>query len=143
MAKIRPIVDYDVCSCCGACAAKCPVSVIEMDVKKQRRMCLCIYPRLADDVNCLGCGVCADACPVEAITMYEYDDNGMAKIAQMKDEPYKILEDKCKGCTMCARVCPVGAIEGKLKEVHKIDPDICVQCGKCMEKCKLGAIVRG
>lgn len=142
MSKIRPVVDYDVCACCGACAGKCPVSVISMDVRRQRHMHLCMFPRLSDEENCLGCGVCAEACPVEAITMYEYDDNGMRTVADMTPVTYRILEDKCKGCTACARVCPVGAIDGKVKQVHKIDQDACVHCGRCFEKCKLKAIVK-
>jgi|GEM_PF-2081681 len=142
MAKKRPSIDYEVCSCCGACAAKCPVSVIEMDVKKQRNMCLSVYPRLADDNGCIGCGICAKACPVEAITMYEYDENGASKIIEVEYAPYEIIPEKCKGCTACAKVCPVGAISGKIKEVHTIDPESCIQCGLCFEKCKLSAITR-
>ena len=143
MAKIRPSFDYEVCSCCGACAASCPVSVISMDVKRQRNMCLSIYPRLADEANCIGCSMCAKACPVEAITTYEYAENGSSKAVEVSYEPYRIIDSKCKGCTQCAKVCPVGAISGALKVVHSIDPEACIQCGMCMEKCKLNAIVRG
>ncbi len=143
MAKIRPTFDYDVCSCCGACAAKCPVSVISMDVKRQRNMCLSIYPRLKDEKGCIGCSQCAKACPLEAVSMFEYDDYGATKPVEISYEPYQILAENCKGCTACAKACPVGAIEGKLKEVHKIDAESCIQCGICFEKCKLNAIVRG
>ncbi|MEG1243570.1 MAG: 4Fe-4S binding protein [Oscillospiraceae bacterium] len=143
MAKIKPSFDYEICSCCGACAANCPVSVIKMDVKRQRNMCLSVYPRLADEDNCIGCSMCAKTCPLEAITVFEYDQTGASKPAEVEYESYRVIASKCKGCTACARACPVGAISGKVKEAHIIDPDACVQCGLCQEKCKFSAIVRG
>lgn len=142
MAKKRPSIDLEICSCCGACANKCPVSVIKMDVKRRRNMCLSVYPRLADDDGCIGCSICAKACPVEAITMFLYEDNGSSRVTELEYAPYTIIDENCKGCTVCAKVCPVGAISGKVKEIHKIDEDSCVECGKCFEKCKFSAITR-
>ena len=48
----------DVCICCGACAAECPVEAISEGDGKY----------VIDADQCVECGTCAAECPNDAIT---------------------------------------------------------------------------
>ena len=52
------IIDHELCICCGACLAACPVEAIE-----EREDKIVLNPDL-----CLDCGACLAACPMGAIS---------------------------------------------------------------------------
>lgn len=54
-----PVVNEEICTGCGKCAARCPLKCITMVDKK---------PKI-DFKKCLGCGHCEDACAFDAIQM--------------------------------------------------------------------------
>lgn len=54
-------VDAEKCTACGACAAACPGSVLEVE-----------DVAVVTDNECMGCESCVMTCPVEAITLSEY-----------------------------------------------------------------------
>ncbi len=63
-----PVIDYTLCTECGACAAKCPHGVY--DLKKAPT------PVVASPIFCVDhCHGCGNRCPVGAIT-YVGDDTG-------------------------------------------------------------------
>lgn len=47
----------DDCTCCGACAAECPVEAISEGEDKY----------VIDPDECTDCGACQEVCPVDAI----------------------------------------------------------------------------
>lgn len=55
----RPVWNYDICTRCMTCVARCPEGCIRLNEDG--------YP-YADYDNCKGCLVCAEECPVKAIT---------------------------------------------------------------------------
>lgn len=56
---VRPTMDKEICTDCGACRNFCPMGAIYADEK---------VIRISYDV-CIGCGICAVDCPIHAITM--------------------------------------------------------------------------
>ena len=74
-------VDLEVCTGCGDCNTKCPVSAIDMynEGYGERGAAYIKYPQAVplaatiDKDKCIGCGICAEVCKAEAIT-YEDSD---------------------------------------------------------------------
>ena len=56
---IRPTMDKEKCTKCGACRYHCPMGVIHADGKTMR----------INYNKCIGCGICAVNCLIHAITM--------------------------------------------------------------------------
>ena len=83
------VIDYDKCTSCGICAAKCPTNAI-IDTVSTR-------PLASIDSACDGCGTCKTICPVKAIEGEE-------------KERHKVIREKCIGCGLCFENCPIKAI---------------------------------
>lgn len=91
-----PIVDYEKCVGCGACARACPRNIIEMVAFKADRVyaVACMNRDFGKDVKavckvgCIGCSLCAKTSPVFqmqghlAQVRYDHHDPIDAKIAQ-------------------------------------------------------------
>ena len=96
------VVARELCTGCGACAAKCPKHVIRIAPAKNKVVVQChsedkgAVTRKACANGCIGCGKCVKACKFEAVTV----ENNHAYI-----DP-----DKCKNCGLCAKECPTNAI---------------------------------
>ncbi len=97
------LVDRAKCTGCGACAAVCPNTIIEIVPEHKRKpVILCQnqdkggQTRKVCTAGCIGCGKCAKACPKGAITV----ENNLAHIDQ----------SLCVGCQLCVKECPVGVI---------------------------------
>jgi len=70
--KMKPVVDLDKCTGCGACVAVCPASptVFEMkDVEEAGTKSTVKHPDA-----CIGCNSCVTACPVEAIKLVDGEE---------------------------------------------------------------------
>ena len=61
---VRPNMDKERCTNCGACAEFCPLGTIYADGTTIRIR----YE------GCIGCGICAVDCPIHAITMEPASD---------------------------------------------------------------------
>lgn len=92
-------VDPEKCTGCGACAAACPKSVIEMASDMDSKpLVLCHNTEKGPVVmkecqtGCIGCMKCQKTCPSEAIKV----ENFLASIDY----------SKCTGCGQCVEVCP-------------------------------------
>ena len=92
-------VDPEKCTGCGACAAACPKSVIEMASDMDSKpLVLCHNTEKGPVVmkecqtGCIGCMKCQKTCPSEAIKV----TNFLASIDY----------SKCTGCGQCVEVCP-------------------------------------
>ena len=99
------VVDNELCTGCGSCAAACPKGIIELVPKKQSVKVACSSKDKGMDVKkvctsgCIGCGICAKNCPNQAITV--------------EDNIAHIDYSKCTNCGICVSKCPVKAIINK------------------------------
>lgn len=116
-----PVVDADVCTGCGMCAAACPRSLIELRAKGPRGMRVWVACANREKgalamkecrVACIGCGKCERVCSHDAINV----ENNLAYIDF----------EKCKLCRKCADQCPTHAIHTvnfpKPKPAPKLEP---------------------
>jgi len=90
------VIDYEKCTQCGLCTAKCPTKCIEGEPRAERAYI---------DENCIGCGVCAKHCVVEAIS-------------GEKKQRHVVDVEKCIGCGVCVEKCPP-----KIHAVSLVKPD--------------------
>ena len=70
-----PVIDYDLCSSCGACIVACSPSAINWDEGK---------PKI-NNAACKSCGICIPSCPSGAIQLKNFRED------QMLDEIRGIL----------------------------------------------------
>ncbi|MFQ5509171.1 MAG: RnfABCDGE type electron transport complex subunit B [Leptospirillia bacterium] len=84
-------IDYDKCTDCGLCVAKCPDDTI-LDFSGIRPKSFIL------EEPCTGCTWCRDVCPTNAIT-------------GELDGLHTVAPDKCIGCYMCKEICPENAVE--------------------------------
>jgi electron transport complex protein RnfB len=84
-----PVMDFDKCTDCGICYAKCPTHSF-IDRAKARPYAI-ITPA------CNGCGECVKVCQFKAIE----GEAGMR---------HRVITDKCIGCGECHKICPEKAI---------------------------------
>lgn len=84
-----PVMDYEKCTSCGICFAKCPTkSFVD---KAPARPYAIISPK------CDGCGECVKVCQFKAI------EGELGK-------RHTVIKDKCIGCGRCFEVCPIKVI---------------------------------
>lgn len=86
-------IDYDKCTQCLVCVAKCPTKAIQGNLANKK------FAEIEAD-KCIGCTICAKNCPVGAIE------------GELKSL-HKIDKAKCIGCSICENKCPKKAIEMK------------------------------
>ena len=109
-----PIVDTDMCTGCGSCAAVCPKKVIEMISPNAPVKVNCnsndkgAAARKFCSVSCLGCGICKKNCNFGAITI----ENNLAIVDT------SICTSECTEAT-CTAKCPTGAIKSAVIEQNK------------------------
>ena len=84
-----PVIEYNKCKQCMACAEVCPTHTIFADLARRK------IPKISGE--CIGCMRCARECPFGAIS-------------GTVTEKHIVDFDKCKGCSVCAEVCPKNAI---------------------------------
>lgn len=78
--KILDVIENDVCTACGACAAVCPVGAITVDKKAQIRdpNDLTLYEKGAAPSVCEDCYACGNVCPV----VHGYVEDELANVKQ-------------------------------------------------------------
>lgn len=101
-----PVVDFDKCTACDACAAACPRDIIEITDAPGGHPFTFVACNNKDKgalamkackVSCIGCGICKKTCEHAAVTI----DSFLAHIDQ----------NTCVGCGECAAKCPRHSIE--------------------------------
>jgi len=60
---MRPYVDEELCTTCGACEEVCPADPNVFVIEDKSKV---VHPEA-----CIECGACVEACPTEAITLKE------------------------------------------------------------------------
>lgn len=101
-----PVVDKELCTGCGQCAAICPKKVIEMIPIDAHVTVACnshdkgAIARKYCPTACIGCGLCKKQCPYEAIQI----KNNLAVVDS------NICIGKCNQ-RVCLEKCPTKAIE--------------------------------
>lgn len=95
-------VDFSRCTGCGACAVRCPKTLIKLVSRTSKAIVACgnrdrgAIARKLCLKGCIGCGRCTRICPNDAIHVV---DNCAA-----------VDVEKCDSCGKCVTECPVGAI---------------------------------
>ncbi len=84
-----PVIDYEKCTSCGICRAKCPTD--SFTDRARVRPYAIILP------TCNGCGECLKVCQLGAII-------------GKPDQRHIVTKEKCIGCGRCFEVCPIKAI---------------------------------
>lgn len=84
-----PVINYELCRQCQACADACPKNIIAKAENTKKAA--------INAEKCVGCTLCKKACPFEAIS-------GEVK------EKHVIDPEKCRGCGACVEKCKLKAI---------------------------------
>lgn len=97
-----PVVFYDKCVGCGACARACPRNIIEMHPEDHKLFVYCMnrdkgaVARKLCDVACIACGLCVKDCSVEGgISLKGNLAVVNHNIAPQNDESTKRCPTKC------------------------------------------------
>lgn len=87
-----PVVNAELCECCGQCAQMCPSGALKVLSEKPYRM-------IASPLLCCGCRLCADICYKKAVTMTHVttmQEAGARTVIEktMTHDPMATWEDK-------------------------------------------------
>jgi hydrogenase-4 component H len=87
----RPVLNFDTCIGCGACAKICPPNALTVEEKEKVWTLRLFYGR------CIMCGLCEEVCPVDA---YRFSDEFELASTTKKDleVELQLLRVKCEGC---------------------------------------------
>ena len=132
-----PVIDYDLCTGCGACVNNCPQHVLKLVEATKLVHVRCSNKekgktaKEACTVACIKCKICEKNCPEKAISVVA-DANGSIAV---------IDYEKCTNCGICVAKCPTKVIEKILplnatcaqnKDITMgQNPTGCQQCGLC------------
>ena len=83
---IQFIINEELCTQCGECAADCPAGIIAMDG----------YPRITDEQRCYRCQHCLAVCPTGAVSVLGKDPGASTKLSGNMVDPGQ-LEILIKG----------------------------------------------
>ena len=87
----RPVLDFEACIGCGACAKTCPPNALTVEEKDKEWTLRLFYGR------CIMCGLCEEVCPVDA---FRFSDEFELASKTKKDleVELRLLRVKCGRC---------------------------------------------
>jgi ferredoxin/coenzyme F420-reducing hydrogenase delta subunit len=80
----------DGCTCCGACARRCPTGSLQLD-RTREEVALTFDPRC-----CIGCGECATRCPERVLSARAGTD--LRRLAAGRRTVHRSDESRCQAC---------------------------------------------
>ncbi len=134
----KPVIEFDKCMGCGACAAVCPPEAITVTRDKEKGVLTwrIFYGR------CIFCGRCHEVCPLGAIKL-----SNEFELASLNDKDLNVeLDIALAKCSSCGEHYNVSAIEVsvstelliKSRELSKTAPELTrlatTKCEKCRRK---------
>ena len=87
----RPVLDFDACIGCGACAKTCPPNALTVEEKDKVWTLRLSYGR------CIMCGLCEEVCPVDAIRFSDEFELASTTKKDLEVE-LQLLRVKCGSC---------------------------------------------
>jgi hydrogenase-4 component H len=121
----KPVVDFERCIGCGACANVCPPRLIQLvDADNYRQISFTLG-------RCTYCGSCRDVCPAQAVQMSPQFETATPEI----DDMNITLQLKLITCRECGNVIATQRmakrVESALHEAgysHTENVDMCLSC---------------